>query len=178
MLSATVNAWYYIAGSIASLASIIPTALVFVGYTSGCLEPVWLARRMRLTLSLAFMAVVLANGVLQLGAKQALGLFGQSYAEQAVWSLRIFAVGAFAVIIKNHYIVLYRIWGRVAYAIPPITAGVLLELGALTLGARVGGLTGLSLGWVAAIYIEAMCMFRTVYKTAQLTDTVPFSKVV
>ncbi|HYU76944.1 MAG TPA: hypothetical protein VEL31_30105, partial [Ktedonobacteraceae bacterium] len=74
MLSATVNAWYYIAGSIASLASIIPTALVFVGYTSGCLEPVWLARRMRLTLSLAFMAVVLANGVLQLGAKQALGL--------------------------------------------------------------------------------------------------------
>jgi O-antigen/teichoic acid export membrane protein len=168
LLSPTVNAWYYIAGSIASLASIIPTALVFVGYTSVCLEPTELARRARLTLSVAFVAAVLANGVLQPSAQQALGLFGQSYAEQAVWSLRIFAVGAFALIIKNHYIVLYRAWGRVTYAIPPITAGVLLELGALALGARLGGLSGLSLGWIAAIYIEAMCMFRTVYKAAQL----------
>jgi O-antigen/teichoic acid export membrane protein len=178
LLSATVNAWYYIAGSIASLASVIPTALVFVGYTSGCAEPTELARRMRLTLSLAFVAAVLANGVLQLSAKQTLGLFGQSYAEQAVWSLRIFAIGAFPLIIKNHYIVLYRIWGRVAYAILPVTAGVLLELGALALGARLGGLSGLSLGWIAALYIEAICMFRTVHKAAQFTDTVPFSKVV
>ncbi|MFL5625144.1 MAG: oligosaccharide flippase family protein [Ktedonobacteraceae bacterium] len=167
MLSAQVNAWYYIAGSIASLASVIPTALVFVGYTAGCAEPGELARKMRLTLSLAFVTAVLANGVLQLGARQTLSLFGQSYAEQALWSLRIFAVGAFPLIIKNHYIVLYRIWGRVAYAILPITAGVVLELAAIVLGALLGGLLGLSLCWIAAIYIEAACMFRTVYRTAQ-----------
>ena len=42
--------------------------------------------------------------------------------------------------------------------------GGLLELGAAALGAHLGGLTGLSIGWVAAIYVESMFMFRTVYK--------------
>jgi len=45
-----------------------------------------------------------------------------------------------------------------------ILPGGLLELGAAALGAHLGGLTGLSVGWVAAIYIESMFMFRTVYK--------------
>ncbi len=42
--------------------------------------------------------------------------------------------------------------------------GGLLELGAAAFGARLGGLTGLSIGWVAATYIESIFMFRTVYK--------------
>lgn len=170
LLSAQVNAWYYIAGSIASSASVIPTALVSVGYTASCAEPTELARKMRLTICLGFTSCVLANCVLQLIGAQILGLFGQSYAAQGEWSLRIFAVGAFPLIIKNHYIVLYRIWGRVAHALPPVTAGVLLELGALALGARLGGLSGLSLGWIAALFVEAVFMFRTVYRAAQFTD--------
>ena len=128
---------------------------------------------MLLTLSLAFVTAVLANCALQLSARQILGLFGPSYAEQAVWSLRIFAVGAFPLIIKYHYIVLYRIWGRVAYAILPVTAGVLFELGILALGARLGGLSGLSLGWIVALYIEAACMFRTVYRAVRPIVTSP-----
>jgi O-antigen/teichoic acid export membrane protein len=174
LLSAQVNAWYYIAGSIASLASVIPTALVSVGYTTGCAEPTELARTMRLTLSLGVASCILVNCLLQLSAKQVLELFGPSYAEHGLWSLRIFAIGAFPLIIKNHYIVLYRIWGRVAHAIPPITVGVLLELVALILGARLDGLSGLSLGWIVALYIEAVYMFRTVYKAAQITNTSPF----
>lgn len=168
MLSAEVNAWYYIAGSIASLASVIPTALVFVGFTAGCAEPDDLAHKMRVTVSLSFVAALLADVVLLAGARQILSLFGQSYADQAVWCLRILALGAFPLIIKNHYIVLYRIWGRVAFAILPITAGVLLEIGVIVLGARLGGLLGLSLGWIAAIYVESICMFPTVYKSLRL----------
>lgn len=168
MLSAKVNAWYYVAGSIGSITSVIPVALVLAGYTAGCAEPGELAHKLRLTLGLGFVSCVLTNLVLQLFARQTLALFGQSYAEHAVWSLRIFAVGAFPLVIKNHYIVLYRIWGRVAYAILPVTAGILLELGAIVLGARLDGLLGLSLGWIIAVYVEAACMFRTVYKASNL----------
>jgi O-antigen/teichoic acid export membrane protein len=170
ILSAEVNAWYYIAWSIANVASIVPTALVWVGYTTDYTEPTALARKMRMTLGLGFVSCVLANCVLQFGARQILTLFGQSYAEQAAWSLRILALGAFPLIIKNHYIVLYRIWGRVRYAIFPVAIGVLLELGAIALGAHLDGVSGLSLGWSAALYIEAIYMFRTVYRAAQLND--------
>jgi hypothetical protein len=42
--------------------------------------------------------------------------------------------------------------------------GGLLELGAAAIGAHLGGLAGLSIGWVIAICIESMFMFHTVYK--------------
>jgi hypothetical protein len=38
------------------------------------------------------------------------------------------------------------------------------------LGAHLDGVSGLSLGWSAALYIEAIYMFRTVYRAAQLND--------
>jgi O-antigen/teichoic acid export membrane protein len=170
LLSAEVNGWYYIAWSIANVASIIPTALVWVGYTKDYTEPTELAHKMRMTLGIGLLACVLANCVLLPGAGFALTLFGQSYAEQATWCLRILALGSFPLIIKNHYIMLYRIWGRVVNAIFPVTIGVFAELGAIALGARLGGLPGLSLGWIIALSVEAAYMFSTVYKVAQLGD--------
>jgi hypothetical protein len=49
--------------------------------------------------------------------------------------------------------------------------GGLLELGAATLGAHLTGLSGLSIGWVAAICIEAIFMGPTVYKATLSTQT-------
>jgi hypothetical protein len=48
----------------------------------------------------------------------------------------------------------------------PIAIGSLLELGIAGLGARFGGLVGLSLGWVVAVCIEAIFMFPAVYRAA------------
>jgi len=99
-----------------------------------------------------------------------LGLFGHIYAEQAVWSLRILALGAFPLIIKNHYVAVLRIQKRMAQAILPILGGSLLELGAAILGAHLGGLSGLSLGWVIGISIEALFMSQTVHKAIRAND--------
>ena len=99
-----------------------------------------------------------------------MGLFGHSYAEQAAWSLRILALESFPFIIKSHYIAVSRIHRRVAHATLLTIASGTLELGGAALGARLGGLSGLSLGWLAAVSIEAVIMFRTVYKAAQSID--------
>ena len=65
-------------------------------------------------------------------------------------------------IIKNHYIAIYRIRDKVAQAIVPITLGSLLELGLATYGAHIGQLVGLSWGWVIALLIETLFMVPTV----------------
>ena len=171
LLSATTNAWFYVSWNIASIANIISVALTTTLYAVSSAQPTLLARKIRVTLSLAFLASALTSCVLLPGTTQVLGLFGHSYAQQAAWSLRILALESFPFIIKNHYIAVCRIQGRVALAARVTIATGLLELGGSALGAYLGGLTGLSLGWFAAVCIEAVFMFRTVYRAARSIDT-------
>jgi len=164
LLSATMNAWFYVSWMIASFVFLIPGAVTTVLHAMNSAQPSTLAHKARMTIGLALVTSALANCLLQFGTKQVLDLFGSTYAEQAAWTLRILAIAAFPLIIKNHYISICRIHDRIARAMLGMLPGGLLELGAAALGAHLGGLSGLSIGWVAAIYIESMFMFRTVYK--------------
>jgi O-antigen/teichoic acid export membrane protein len=164
MLSARVNAWFYVSFMLAFFVSAVLYALTNVLYAMNAAEPSRLAQQIRLTLSLSFATCILANCLLFFGARQILSLFGPAYAEQAAWSLRILGLGAFPVIIKDHYVAICRIHNRMAYAIKPIAIGALLELGGAALGARLGNLVGLSLGWVLAMTIEAVYLSPTVYR--------------
>jgi O-antigen/teichoic acid export membrane protein len=110
---------------------------------------------------------ILANFVFQFATRQVLGVFGHIYAEQALWSLRILALGGFPYIIRGHYVAICRIQDRIRGTILPMTACTLIELGAAALGAQLGGLSGLSLGWVVALYAEAVFMSRTVFKAVR-----------
>jgi O-antigen/teichoic acid export membrane protein len=167
LLSATTNAWFYVSWSLASIGNTISVSLTTVLYATSSAQPALLARRIRLTLSFAFLATVLIACVLLFATKQALGLFGHSYAEQAAWSLRILALESFPFIIKNHYVAISRVQGRVAHATLLTIVSGFLELGGATLGAYLGGLSGLSLGWLAAMCVEAIYMSRSVYRAAR-----------
>ena len=90
--------------------------------------------------------------------------FGSTYAQNATWCLRILALAAFPLIIKNHYVSICRIQDHIGGAVLGILPGGILEVVAASLGAHFGGLSGLSAGWVLAITVEAVGMSRTVYK--------------
>ena len=49
-------------------------------------------------------------------------------------------------------------------ALPIAAIGSVLQLGLAALGAHLGGLTGLSLGWDTALCVEAVIMLPTVFK--------------
>ncbi len=170
VLSATTNAWFYVSWQVAGFMFVVPTIILTVLYATISGNPTALAQKTRLTLSLAFVASMVAAVVALLAARQVLGLFGQAYAEQAASSLRILPLGSFPIIIKHHYVAICRMQGRMACATLSMIVGGLFELGVAALGARFGGLPGLSLGWVAAAYIEAAFMSRTVYKAVRLID--------
>ena len=171
LLSVTMNAWFYVAFMIANFVFSIPYALTTVLFATNSARPADLAQKTRLTLGLATVTSVLVNGLLLFDTKQVLGLFGSIYAEQASWSLRILALGVFPLIIKNHYMAISRIQNRMSYAILPMLVGVLLELGGAALGAHLDSLSGLSLGWVIALFIEAVFMSRSVYKAVRPIET-------
>jgi O-antigen/teichoic acid export membrane protein len=168
VLSATTNAWFYISWQVAGFMFVVPTIILTVLYATISGNPTALAQKTRLTLSLAFVASMVAAVVALLAARQVLGLFGQVYAEQAASSLRILPLGSFPIIIKHHYVAICRLQGWMACATLSMIVGGLFELGVAALGARFGGLPGLSLSWVAAAYIEAAFMSRTVYKAVRL----------
>ena len=170
LLSATTNAWFYVSWSISSIANIITAILTTTLFAVGSAQPTEFARKLRLTLSLSLGMTVCITCVLLLGTTQVLGLFGPSYADQAAWSLRILALESFPFIIKSHYIAVSRIQGRVTHATQLTIASGTLELGGAALGAHIAGLTGLGMGWLAAVCLEAVFMSRRVFKAAQSKD--------
>jgi len=175
LLSATMNAWFYIPFMIANFMFSVPLALTTVLFATKGPERIALAQKTRLTLALSFAITLFAVIVIIFGAQQLLGLFGSSYARHATWSLRLLGLAAFPLILKNHYIVLCRIQNQMAGAIFRMLAGLSLELGGAALGAYLGGLTGLSLGWVIALCIEATLMSHRVYKAVHPPETPPLS---
>lgn len=166
LLSAEANASFYLSWMLVGFVFVVPTALTTVLHAVGAADRRALARETCRTLWLSLVATLLAGGALFAAASWALGLFGTSYAEQAAWCLRILCLGGLPAIVKTHYIAIRRARDELRRALPLMVGGGLLELGLATLGATLGGLLGLSLGWAAAVSIQAALMSRTVYLAA------------
>jgi hypothetical protein len=47
--------------------------------------------------------------------------------------------------------------------------GAILEIALATLGALMGGMVGLTIGWIVAVCVEAIVTIRTVYRAAVAT---------
>ncbi len=113
---------------------------------------------------------MLSNVVLWIGADMFLSVFGPAYAEQAGWSLRIMGLGVFPLIIKDHFVAIRRVDGRIPRTALAATIGSALELAGATLGAYLGGLGGLGVGLVLALCVEAAFMARDVYAASAMSE--------
>lgn len=166
LLTATASAYFSIALLVAGILFIVPVALSTVLYAEGSRAPELLGTRAHFSLRLSCAASLCATIVVIPGAVPILGVFGSSYAEQAVWSFRVVGMAVFPLIIKNHYASILRVQRHLTRAGIVLTLGGALEVAMAAIGAHVGGLTGLGLGWTIAVCIEAICMMHTVYRVA------------
>ena len=167
MLSVTENAWFYVAWNLTSVANVISVSLTMTLYAVSAAQPATLARKMRLTLGLALVACLTIDCLLLFDTRQVLTLFGHNYYVQAAFSLRILAIESLPFIIKNHYIALSRIRNQITRTVFVTIVTGSLELGCSALGAHLGGLNGLSLGWFSAMCIESVFMAPAVYQAAR-----------
>jgi O-antigen/teichoic acid export membrane protein len=166
LLSASVNAYFYIAWMLASFVFVGPVALATVLYAVGARAPTALAHRIRLTLGLSLLIGVLANGAVLFASDWVLAVFGAAYSERVGGNLRILCLAIFPLIIKDHYVAVCRVYGQLKRGTVLVAAGGLLELIMAAIGASIGGLSGLCVGWVAAVCVEATCMAARVYRAA------------
>jgi O-antigen/teichoic acid export membrane protein len=166
ILGATTNAYFYIAWMIANLVFAIPASLTTVLYAVGAANPSALAQKVRLTVKLSLLVSLATNIGLVIFGGFVLSFFGRNYTDQALWCLYILGLGAFAITFKDHYVALYRIYNRVGTAIVPVVVGSIFELVLAAVGAILGGLPGLALGWLAGMATEAVLMSPIIYRAA------------
>ena len=164
LLSARSEAWFYIALMMSNFVFSLSTSLTTVLHATNAAHYSMLKSKARLTVGLSFVASIVM-GILIFGAPSILRFFGPDYANHSVESMRILVLAAIPLTIKNHYLAFCRIKDQVRQAIVPVTVGALLELGIAALGAKMGGLTGLSLGWVGATILESLIMMPVVWNT-------------
>lgn len=159
LLSASANASFYAAWMVVSFAFVIPSHLATVLYAVGAADPAALAQKMRMTMKLSLLLGVPVAAGLFVIADPLLNLFGAHYAEQADWCLRLLSFGIFPLIVKYHYVALLRVRGQLEESIVLLAAGSLLELVLVVVGLKLGELTGLGIGWLIAVCIEATWMY-------------------
>jgi O-antigen/teichoic acid export membrane protein len=167
VLSITSTAYFYTASMLTMLILAVPVALTTVLFRMGAADPPALSRWTRLTLGLSALASVLATAMLIVAAGPVLSLFGPSYVENAEWPLRILGLCVFPVIVREHYVAINRVQGRLTNAVGPVLGGGLLTIGGAVLGGLAGGLVGLCLGILLALCLEALYMAPAVYRAAR-----------
>lgn len=168
ILSARVNAYFYVAWMIGSFLFVVPSALTTVLYAVSAADPRALAARLRMTLGLSLGFGVLACAGVILFGNLVLSAFGPAYAVQAGWGLLILALSVFPITIRGHFVALVRIRQRIGSATRLLVLGGLLELAGAATGAILGGLTGLFLGWFAAVSTESLLMLGSVWVAIQV----------
>jgi O-antigen/teichoic acid export membrane protein len=165
VLSPDLSASFYIAWMIVSLLFGIPQSLSTVLYAVGSGDPRELERRFRFTIAVSAACGVAAILILLPAGEPLLRLFGASYASQATVALQILALGVFPEAIRTHFVAVRRLTRRIGTALPLVWGGAVLEVAGGTAGAIVAdSLTGVAIGWLAAICIESAVMSRDVWR--------------
>lgn len=156
VLSASTNAFFYVAYTIASFITAVSSALTTALYATGARDQSSLPQQLRLSLGLALGASVAGVlGVLLFG-DLALSVFGSEYAESAGPALLILALTAIPFAIKTHFGARARIRRELGRAAALYAVAMVLEVAAAVAGARLGGLLGLAAAWLAVLSVEAL----------------------
>ena len=169
-VSARENAQFYLAWLIAgflgmipySLAAVLPALQTQSFQTQPLSGP---SGRMRSSLRWSLLGCGIGVTCLMLLAEPLMSLFGASY-QGGVPALQLLSLTAFPVIVKAHYVALGRLEDRMMQVAGVVAASGLLELLAVWISGRVGGLSGMAAGLLGAYLLGAVFMLPAVLKSA------------
>ena len=149
-------AYLYATWSVAGFLFYVPIALATALFASGARDAGTFVMEFRFTLRYALLICTAANLAILLLGGWVLKIFGTDYAANGRTALTFMCLGGFGLIIKDHHVALARVTGTVGREAILIGALGIGELVGAAIGASRGGLTGLGLGWLAAVVVEAL----------------------
>jgi O-antigen/teichoic acid export membrane protein len=166
LLSAAKGAYFYAAWMIATLVFIVPQSLSTVLFAMSAANPAALTARLRQTVRHSAAVAAAAIPFMFFAGPRILHLFGAAYASEASTSLRIIALAVIPLIVRSHYVAIARVFGLLSQAAALVVVSSTLEISGAAAGAVVGGLPGLSAGWLLGVCVGALLMapsFRRVF---------------
>jgi O-antigen/teichoic acid export membrane protein len=155
MLSAHANAGFYAAWMIVSFLYILPTHLSTALFAVAVGDSRALAPRLRAALRVCLLLGGLVAVAIAALAGPALRLFGPDY-EIARTALAVMAVAYFPNVFKQCYVAVARVDNRLRKAGAVCSTAAVLELCLTGVGGWLDGLTGIALGFLAAVALQAI----------------------
>jgi len=166
VVSPSANAAFYVAWMLVNFLFMVPGSLSTVLFAIASAAPELIAEKLRFVLRLSVIIGLPAMVVLALGAHFALNIFGASYAQLATVPLWLLILTYIPGLPKAQYIAVCRATGHVTRAAIVLTICAGCELGAVTLGGKLDGLSGLSAGYLGVSIIEGIVTAPTVLRAA------------
>ena len=157
-ISAGANAGFGAALQLTGFVFALPYALSIGLFAAAEGDDAEVLRRMRVTIPLGLSVSLAADVVLLPLAPLVLRIFGEGYADDGATVLRVLVLAGLPFVIKDHFVALRRVQGRTSQATMVLVAFTVAELAAALVGARLGGVVGLSVAWVGVLFVEALLL--------------------
>jgi O-antigen/teichoic acid export membrane protein len=172
-LSSSVNAYFYAATMMATMIWAGPAALASMVHAVAIRAPSELGRRLQFSLGVSAIGGVLAIAVVLVAAELLLGFFGDAYASEAGTTLRLLTLAVVPLTVKYHYVAVARVTGPVGRAASVLSVGAVAEVVAGAGGGTLGGLTGVSIAWLAVMAVEAVVVTPAIVRSLRDPDRSP-----
>jgi hypothetical protein len=166
VVSPSANAAYYIAAMLASFLFMVPTNLSTVLYAIASAAPELMAEKLRFVLRTSVIIGVPGGLILGVSSHFVLSVFGSSYASMATGPLWLLIASYIPTLPNTVYIAVCRATGRVNQATILLTAAAAIQMVAVVIGGKLGGLYGLSFGMLAVALLQALVTTPRVLRAA------------
>lgn len=167
-LSAEINAAFFAGWMLLGVVLMIPAALTTVLFTVGAKDPKIIAHHITITLAISVLTGLAAGAGFYCFGDFVLRLFNPVYPAIMGPSLQYLGISVVFVMVKYHYIAIQRLHDRMLRASIMLGAGAVTEITFAIVGAHAAGLWGLTIGWMAAVLLQALVMLPTVLAASSL----------
>lgn len=157
------NAAFTAAMLVVSFVNIIPYHLSTVLFALTPGDEAKLHREVHRTMRICLYLSLVSAPFFALFSGIILGLFGPFY-KTATVALIILGLTTYPEAIKCHYVAIARVRGQMQQASFRSMVGAILEVGLAAVGCTVYGLTGVALGFLSALLLEALLFSPTVFR--------------
>ena len=167
-VGAYANAAFYAAWMVSNFLRLVPICLSTVLFAVAAGDVRALLPKLRFSLRMSMLIGIPGIAVLCLAAPIVLGFFGASYVKTGTVSLILLNLGYLPSVPKVHYIAVCRATGQLKRAAIVLTCTACLVMAAAFCGGKMGGLTGLGIGVLAASTFEGLITAPRVIRAAAM----------
>jgi O-antigen/teichoic acid export membrane protein len=166
VVSPSSNAAYYVATMLSSFLFMVPMHLSTVLFAIAAADPEAIGEKLRFVLRTSLVIGIPGGLILGLSAHFVLSIFGSSYASLATVPLWLMIACYIPQLPNTVYIAVCRATGQVNRATVFLSMSAAVQMVAVVVGGKLGGLYGLSYGMVAVTLLECLVTTPVVLRSA------------